>query len=80
MLRVFNVKGIDRSELPMITGYILTGILAGPFLLGLIPVQPESMVLSVDRLALGFIAFSAGGELYLKELRTRMRSIRFITA
>lgn len=69
-----------RVRLPMITGYVLTGILAGPFLLGLIPVQPESMVLSVDRLALGFIAFSAGGELYLKELRTRMRSIRFITA
>lgn len=65
-------------RLPMITGYIFTGILAGPFLLGLIPVDSEPMVGLVDSLALGFIAFSAGGELYLKELRARMRSIRIV--
>lgn len=67
-------------RLPMITGYVFTGILAGPYLLGLIPAESGSMVDIVDGIALGFIAFSAGGELYLKELQTRMRSIRIVTA
>jgi Trk K+ transport system NAD-binding subunit/Kef-type K+ transport system membrane component KefB len=76
--RIGQVFAVLR--LPMITGYVFTGILAGPFLLGLIPVESVPMVRLVDGLALGFIAFSAGGQLYLKELRTRMRSIRFVTA
>lgn len=61
--------------LPYITGYLLTGMVAGPFILNLLPTESTTTLRYIDELALGIIAFVAGSELYLKEIRTRMRSI-----
>lgn len=66
-------------RLPMISGYMFTGILAGPFVLGLLSMEASSATRAVDQFALGFIAYSAGGGLYLKELMARMKSIQFVT-
>ena len=65
--------------LPKITGYLATGLLAGPFLLGLIPLEAPEHLLFVDEFSLAFIAFAAGSELYLPELRGRLRSISLVT-
>lgn len=69
----------NRFRFPQITGFLITGILAGPYVLGLIRESAVEQVLFLDRVALGFIAFAAGGELLLKELRSRLKSIRWIT-
>lgn len=66
---------LSRFKLPKITGYILAGILFGPHLLDLVSAGTVRELKLIDDLALTFIAFAAGGELRLEELRERRRSI-----
>jgi Kef-type K+ transport system membrane component KefB len=68
-----------RVYLPRITGYILAGVLCGPYVGGLLtgPVVKELQL--IDDLALALIAFTAGGELRVESLRPRLRSIFSIT-
>jgi Trk K+ transport system NAD-binding subunit/Kef-type K+ transport system membrane component KefB len=70
-------KFFTRLGLPYITGYLFTGALAGPFLLDLLPADAVTRLRFVDQLSLAVIAFVAGSELYLKEIRQRLRSIFF---
>ncbi len=73
-------KIIQKIHLPLITGLIFTGILSGPYLLGLIPKEAGEKLYFINEMALAFIAYAAGAELYLNELRSRFRSIKYITA
>lgn len=61
--------------LPYITGYLLAGVVAGPFVLGLLPKNAATDLRFIDEISLGIIAFVAGSELYLKEIRNQVRSI-----
>jgi len=70
----------SRYGLPYITGYLLAGTLAGPFILGLMPSESTTELRYIDELSLAVIAFVAGSELYLKELRSRLRPILLNTA
>ena len=72
-------KIFQRIKFPLITGFIIVGIICGPFILGLIEKQQLSNLQFINEIALAFIAFSAGAELYLKELRSRLKSIRWMT-
>ncbi|MFP4323923.1 MAG: cation:proton antiporter, partial [Anaerolineales bacterium] len=69
----------SRLQLPYITGYIFAGALAGPFLLELLPPNTADDLRFVDDIALAIIAFTAGNELYLRELQSRLRSIGIIS-
>ncbi|MBT8340428.1 MAG: PTS transporter subunit EIIA [Desulfatitalea sp.] len=71
---------LSRLKMPLISGFLLTGIVAGPHVLGLIPVGAPERLRIVDEIALAFIAFAAGGELFLRQLRNRLRSIQYTTA
>jgi len=66
-------KVLTKTHLPLITGLLLTGIIAGPFALKLIPDTAPEKLFFVNEFALAFIAFAAAAELYLKELRNRFR-------
>jgi Kef-type K+ transport system membrane component KefB len=66
---------LSRLKLPKITGYILAGIVFGPHLLDLVSADTVGELKLIDDLALTFIAFAAGGELRLEELRQRRRAI-----
>lgn len=68
-----------RARLPLITGYLFAGLLAGPFVLGLVPAEIIDQLRFVDEFSLAYIAFAAGSELYLPELRGRLRSIGWVT-
>lgn len=70
----------ERLRLPRISGFLLTGVLAGPFLLDLLPPDTEIQLRFVDEISLAFIAFAAGNELQLSELRGRLKGIAWITA
>lgn len=68
-----------KIGLPLITGYLFVGALAGPFVLNLIH-KPDLQPLSVvTQFALAFISFSAGSELYLPELRSLFKRIAYAT-
>ncbi len=64
--------------LPYITGYLLAGVVAGPFVLDLLPKSAATDLRFIDEISLSVIALVAGSELYLKEIRPRVRSISWI--
>ncbi|MEK6256833.1 MAG: cation:proton antiporter [Chloroflexota bacterium] len=69
-----------QLNLPLITGFLLTGIITGPFLLNLISVGAISNLRFIDEIALAMIAFAAGNELFLKEVKDRLMSIAWVTS
>ncbi|MDD9302259.1 MAG: cation:proton antiporter [Desulfobacter sp.] len=71
---------LSKTGLPLISAFLLTGILAGPYVLGMITKEAVDTLSFVDEISLGFIAFAAGAELYLKDLRSKLLSIAWITA
>ena len=76
-----KIAGVFRKlRLPLITGFLLIGLVSGPELLGLIDEESLSGLGFLDEVALSFIAFAVGSELYLKELRSRMKSIISMTS
>lgn len=68
-------KFFSTYGLPYITGYLLTGMIAGPFILGFLPTGATDDLRLIDDISLAVIAFIAGSELYLPELKDRLRSI-----
>ena len=69
-----------RARLPLITGFLFTGMAVGPSILGLIPAEAIKELRFVDQISLAVIAFASGAELHLKESRGRFKSIGWITA
>jgi Trk K+ transport system NAD-binding subunit/Kef-type K+ transport system membrane component KefB len=69
----------QKVGLPLITGMLLIGIIAGPFVLQMFPKGAHKNLDFINDIALAFIAFAAGSELYLKEIRSRIRQIAWIT-
>lgn len=67
-------------RLPLITGFLFTGVLAGPSVLGLIPAEALPRLRFLDDIALALIAFAAGGELYLDDLRGKFGRIGAVSA
>ncbi len=68
-----------RWRLPLITGFLVTGVIAGPSVLGMIPAEALPKLRLVDQMALAFIGFAAGGELHLQELRRHLRTVALTT-
>lgn len=72
-------KVFQRIKFPLITGLIITGIIAGSSVLNFIQSDSIPKLNFLNDIALAIIAFSAGSELYLKELRSRLNSIKWMT-
>ena len=68
-----------RFNLPKISGFLVAGVVAGPFVLGIFTESGLSQLRFLQEFALAFIAFAAGSELYLPEIRGKLRSIGWIT-
>ncbi|MCY4536958.1 MAG: cation:proton antiporter [Chloroflexi bacterium] len=66
-------------HLPLISGYLLAGIFAGPFVLHFMSTSNVDALRFLDETSLAFIAFAAGSEMALDELRGRYRSIGWNT-
>ncbi len=75
---VFN-RIVKKLGLPNVTGYLIAGVLIGPCFLQIIPaVWIEELTLLVN-VALGFIAFSIGGEFRISKIRKIGKSVLIIT-
>lgn len=63
----------------MITGFMASGIITGPSVLNILTHDILHSLDFVDEFALSFIAFVAGSELYWKEIRSRIGTIKWVT-
>ena len=76
---------VKKVQLPAVTGYLISGILIGPFCLGIFGIsglgitaeQIEGFGLICD-LALGFIAFAMGNEFRVSQLKKIGRQVTII--
>jgi len=64
-----------RAKLPLVTGLLVMGIIVGPYVLDLIPLEAIADLDFVNDFALAFIAYTVGAELYLRELRSHLKRI-----
>ena len=75
---VFN-RLVKLLGLPNVTGYLVAGVIIGPSFFQIIPGEfVESLNLLVN-VALGFIAFSIGGEFHLAKIKKIGKSVFVIT-
>lgn len=68
-------KQINRVKLPQITGFILAGIVCGPYLLEFLSAGQVSDLQIFDGLALSLIALTAGGEMAVERLKGQIKTI-----
>ena len=69
----------QKAKLPFITGVLVIGLFAGPFIFKLLPKGSGHSLQFINDISLAFIAFAAAAELYVKELRSRFKSIKWMT-
>ena len=77
---------VKPLQLPAVTGYLIAGLLIGPFVLGRLGVEgigftsfdEVSVLKPVSDVALGFIAFAIGNEFRIKQLKTIGRQATII--
>lgn len=75
---LFN-RVVKKLGLPNVTGYLVAGVIIGPSCLQIIPdTWVHSLTLLVN-VALGFIAFSIGGEFRFSKIKTIGKSVLIIT-
>lgn len=60
---------VGYLKFPKVTGYLLAGIIIGPFVFKLIPKEAISGLSVISEAALGFIAYSIGSSLNFKNLK-----------
>ena len=70
---------VKLVKLPNVTGYLIAGLLIGPSVLGLIDKATVESFDMIVTLALGFIAFSIGGEFKLGTLKKLGKNVTVIT-
>ena len=76
----FLVTRITKKlRLPNVTGYILAGVLIGPYVLHLIPDSMISGMEFVTDIALAYIAFGVGKYFRISELRKSGGRVILIT-
>lgn len=70
----------QRYRLPRISGYLITGVLAGQHVLGLLTKVATNRLAMLDNLCLAVIGVAAGSELYLSDLRKNPKPALVMTA
>lgn len=68
----------ERLRLPRLSGYLMLGLLCGPYMLNLITAPMARELQVVNGLAIALIAFVAGLELNLTHLRPQLRAMLMI--
>jgi Kef-type K+ transport system membrane component KefB len=72
-------KTASRLKLPRITGYLLVGLVSGPYVLGLLSHDMVGAGKAVEGISVALIALTAGGEIRLDWLRREIRRVALIT-
>jgi Kef-type K+ transport system membrane component KefB len=71
-------KLFQRLGIPQVVGFIVVGVVLGPSLFNVVPLDLSSELILISEIALGLIGFDIGSHLLFDELRQLGRSIIFI--
>ncbi len=75
----FTARLVSQLRLPKLTGYLLAGVIAGPFVLGLVTHEMADSLKVVNGVATCILGLTAGAELNLKRVRPVMATLRALT-
>lgn len=75
----FTGKIVNKFGLPKLTGYIMAGVISGPYVLEFVTASMGVSLKVVSSTATAIIALEAGSELEIKMIRPIMRTLRGIT-
>lgn len=80
LLTAYFMGGVfQQLRLPRITGYLVTGLLVGPSVLGVLTQEMLASLRLVNGMAIALIAMTAGSEFEFSRMRPLFRAIRAIT-
>ena len=79
LVAMFTGRIANRIGLPKLTGYIIAGVVSGPWILGLVTHDMTKSLSIVSGTATAVIALEAGSELQLESVRRVARTLRAIT-
>jgi len=79
VLGLLGAKIGNKLKFPMVTGFIIVGILLSPSISGVIPESILEKTSPITDIALGIIAFLVGGSLSMVRLRKLSKQILWIT-
>src|SRR5690606_39118019 len=75
----FMARLVNQLSLPKLTGYLVAGVVSGPFVLDLVTADMTSSLAIVNGTATAIIALEAGSEIQLSSFRRMFRTLRAIT-
>ena len=76
---LLSTKLMKLVKLPNVTGYLIVGLLLGPHLINIIGEKEIDSFSFLLEIALGFIAFSIGGEFKIENLKKIGKNVFLIT-
>lgn len=79
IIALLMTRVMKKISLPNVTGYLIAGLIAGPYCLKLYNSENLDVLSIITNVALGFIAFSIGGEFKLSSLKQLGAKIFVIT-
>lgn len=79
IIALLMTRVMKKISLPNVTGYLIAGLIAGPYCLKLYTSENLNALGIITNVALGFIAFSIGGEFKLSSLKQLGAKIFVIT-
>ena len=78
LLALLGGKAVTRFRIPMVTGYVIMGVILGKSFLNILKPEIVGRLSVFNDLALGIIAFLIGGEFYLPRIKKLGKSIGWI--
>lgn len=60
---------LGKVKFPDVTGYLIGGMIIGPYILGIVPKDAVSGMEIISQVALSFIAFSVGSEMNFNDIK-----------
>ncbi|HEY1812258.1 MAG TPA: cation:proton antiporter [Kofleriaceae bacterium] len=75
----FTARIVSRVGLPKVTGYLLVGVLAGPYVLGLVSKEMAGSLAVINGVATCVLGLTAGGELDLQRVKPLLGTLRAVT-
>ncbi len=78
LLGLLGGKFSHKIKIPRVTGYMLTGLLFGPSILGLLSRSTLQDISMINDIALGLILFAIGGEIEWHHLKSMGKKVIYI--
>lgn len=72
-------KLLSKIKLPNVTGYLISGVIIGPYVLNIVPLDAVKSLGILSDAALGFIAYGIGSEFLIKSIKKTGKTVIMIT-